>query len=1257
MNCRKGLFVLGVAVLGALGAKAQTTWQVGSGNWSLSTNWSSGVPSSSNAAQFDSTGTSTVDTNFTINDLVLQSGANIMIGTSGGALTVTGGTSDSSAEDNGISANIGGAGTMSVSGGAILLLSGTNTYSGATTITSGTLQAGSTAAFGPTSEVTIGASGVLNLSNFNNTIYSLSGSGSVTLGTGTLTVGGGLGPFINTTFSGVISGSGGLTYNTYDQVLTLTGANTYTGPTTIGQGYVQIGNGGSTGSISASSNVVFESNAYLTLDLSGPVSFPNVISGTGTLEVENGTVTLTGANTYLGVTKVVSGTLNAGSATAFGGTNSIQLTSGTVNLNGNNILAGSITGDSASTINLGANTLSLQNDVANTTFAGAITGTGGINIIVTSNLDLTGNNNTYSGGTTINAGNVYADNTSGSATGTGTITIGGGGSLTIGHFSATGYVADIPIVNNGILDFYRTDSITFPNQITGAGGVEVQDSGSTITLTGNNTYSGLTAIDMATLNAGSPTALGNGTTAFSISFYGGTLNLNGFNIGVGSITGGSNTYPADIILGSNTLTVGGVPGTTTFDGVISGTGGLTLTGPATETTYLTNTNTYSGPTVIGAGAILGLGFSSEAGSVPNTSGFSGSGTLLFYEPSATTISAPITGSLSVTQISPTAGVVTLSGTNTYTGATTISSGILEAGSTSAFGNASPVTINGTGELNLNGFNNTIGPLAGTATSSIVLGGATLTIDPPADPTYYGVISGGTLALTGPGTEILDGVNTSLTGISIGESSTLQVGDGATVGASISGNVTDLGALVFEPYSTDDITYGGVISGIGTVTFSGAGQINFSGANTYSGQTSLESGTLSDNATGSYSPNSVMAVSSGANLQVNYNETILGLQNGTGGGNVAIASGAVLNSLGGGVGDFDGVVGGSGSILVSAGVQGFAGNNNYSGGTTITNDGEVFVGSNTALGTGTITFSGDGPELSPDANVTLSNAIVLNSTFDNDDGGTYSLILTGPITGSSGIEWCAPGVITLTNGANSFTGGIDMREGTLVVTMNGATGNGGTITLDSGTTLDVGGGVTVTNPLNFTGTAAILTGPGTIATPVTVNSAAVVAPAQYPGGGPANLTFSDGLTFASGGTIQFDLYDAMGAAGTGYSLITVPSNLSFTASPGSLTFNLTSVTSTGGLANSINFNPSMSYSWMFATSSSAITGFSASDFNLVTSGFSNSTGGGTFSLSEGGDNLYLNFTPVPEPSTWTLMGAGLVALLVPLAIRRRRLVRV
>ena len=238
-------------------------------------------------------------------------------------------------------------------------------------------------------------------------------------------------------------------------------------------------------------------------------------------------------------------------------------------------------------------------------------------------------------------------------------------------------------------------------------------------------------------------------------------------------------------------------------------------------------------------------------------------------------------------------MVTLSGTNTYSGTTTINSGTLQAGSTSAFGTDSPVTINGTGELNLNGFSNTIGPLAGTSTSTIVLGGATLTIDPPADPLFAGVISGGTLALTGPGTEILDGANTSLTGLSIGVTSTLQVGDGATAGASISGNVANSGALVFDPFSTDNITYNGVISGSGPVAFTGTGQINFSGANVFSGQTSLETGNLTDSAPDSYSPNSVMAVSSGANLQVNHNETILGLQNGIGGGNVTLASGRCL----------------------------------------------------------------------------------------------------------------------------------------------------------------------------------------------------------------------------------------------------------------------------------------------------------------------------------------------------------------------------
>jgi fibronectin-binding autotransporter adhesin len=1268
MKSRKVLLALGVSIFSALAAKAQSTvWEPESGqNWNNSSNWDFGLPASGVTAIFSSNTsspfTSTVDASFSVAALQVNNGAGTMTLNQTGGSTVTlgtGGFSDSSLNAVSVSVNLLGAGaTMSVSGGAILNLSGADTYSGATTISAGTLQAGSTTGFSNTSPVTITGSGVLDLNNFSNAIYSLSSTSptsSVTLGTGTLTIGTGFG--VNTTFAGVISGSGSIDYNTFDQIFTLTGANTYTGPTIIGQGAIQIGNGGTSGSISSSSNVVFESNAQLTLDLSGPVTFPNLISGVGTLEVENGTVTVSGANTYGGVTKVISGTLNAGSATALGSQTSLQLTSGTLNLSGFNVGVGSITGDTASSINLGSNTLTMQNDAANTVYAGAIVGTGAINIIVTGNLDLTGNNNTYSGGTTIGSGNVYADNSNSadSATGSGTVTIGVGGSLTIGNDSATGYVANIPIVDNGTVDFSRTDSISFPNQITGTGAVIVQDGG-TITLTGNNTYTGLTNITLATLKAGSSTALGSGTTALSFNFSGGTLDLNGFNISIGSIEGGGS---GTINLGGNTLTIGGVTGSTTFDGSIVGTGGITLVGPGPVQQYLTNTtNTYTGPTVIGTGATLGLGFSSEEGSIPDTSGVSGTGTLLFYEPSAMSFSPAISGSLGVTLVGP--GAITLSGVNTYTGATTINAGSLVAGSTSAFGNASPVTINGTGELNLNGFNNTIGPLTGSATSSIVLGGATLTIDPPADPTFAGTISGGALILTGPGTEVLSGTN-SVTSTSIGSTSTLQIGDASTPGESITGNITNAGTLVFAPASTDNVTYSGVISGAGAVAVSGSstGIINLSGSNTYSGLTSVTSGTLADGAANSFSPNSNMLVNSaGGSLSVSFNETVGNLENGGAGGPVFIALGAVISSLGNAYGgDFGGTISGGGGIAVIGGQQGFNGNSAFTGGVSVTN-GELWVGSNTALGTGTLTFNANA-EMSPNADVTLANNVVLNSTFDNDDGGSNNLTLTGLISGPGEIEWCAPGTLVLTNGNNSFTGGIDMRLGTLVVNSTGATGSiAGTITLDTNTTLNVGTGVAVSNPLNFTGTSGIvLTGSGTIASPVTVNSSAIVAPAQSSGGGPGNLTFSDGLDLATGGTIQFDIYNATGAAGTGYSLITATGGLNLSASASSLTFDLVSVTSSGAPASAINFNSGSSYSWMFATSSTAITGFNAGAFNLVTSGFSNSTGSGVFSFTEVGDNLYLNFTPVPEPSTWALMGTGLVALLLPAALRRRRLAMV
>jgi hypothetical protein len=264
-------------------------------------------------------------------------------------------------------------------------------------------------------------------------------------------------------------------------------------------------------------------------------------------------------------------------------------------------------------------------------------------------------------------------------------------------------------------------------------------------------------------------------------------------------------------------------------------------------------------------------------------------------------------------------------------------------------------------------------------------------------------------------------------------------------------------------------------------------------------------------------------------------------------------------------------------------------------------------------------------------------------------------LNGRITGTGGIDWCTPAVLTLGNGANSFQGGVDMRDGTLNLISTGAAGTG-PIVLETGGGLLVSSGVTVNNSINFVGTASPVAGNGTIATAFTANGGNVINPSASNGNGVGTLTFSGGLTIEYGAAIHFDLYDAAGAAGTGYSTISSTGGTSFTTNGGGITFNLVSSDASGNSAAAINFNSSSPYSWTVLTSSTAITGFSASQFNLITSGFLNGTGGGLFSFAEVGDTIVLDFTPVPEPSTWALLGLGLLAL-VPAGLRWRRAGRV
>ncbi|MGJ4948844.1 autotransporter outer membrane beta-barrel domain-containing protein [Bradyrhizobium sp. HKCCYLS20291] len=132
---------------------------------------------------------------------------------------------------------------------------------------------------------------------------SIAGAGNYILGANQLTVGGN---GASTEVSGVISGAGGSLTKTGSGTLTLTGVNSYTGGTTIAAGTLQLGNGGSSGSLVGN----IANDATLVFNRTDALAFGGVISGGGTLaKTGTGTLTLSGANTYTGGTTVDGGRL------------------------------------------------------------------------------------------------------------------------------------------------------------------------------------------------------------------------------------------------------------------------------------------------------------------------------------------------------------------------------------------------------------------------------------------------------------------------------------------------------------------------------------------------------------------------------------------------------------------------------------------------------------------------------------------------------------------------------------------------------------------------------------------------------------------------------------------------------------------------------------------------------------------------------------------------------------------------------------
>ena len=156
------------------------------------------------------------------------------------------------------------------SGSHTLLLSGSNTYSGSTTVNAGTLRAGRNGALTANTAYSVNG-GTLDLNNYALTMSSLSGTGgAITLGSAALAVN----QTATTSYAGSISGTGGLTKSGAG-TLTLSGANTYGGGTTVNAGTLRAGGAGG-----LTSNATYLVNGG-TLDLNNHALTMSSLSGTG----------------------------------------------------------------------------------------------------------------------------------------------------------------------------------------------------------------------------------------------------------------------------------------------------------------------------------------------------------------------------------------------------------------------------------------------------------------------------------------------------------------------------------------------------------------------------------------------------------------------------------------------------------------------------------------------------------------------------------------------------------------------------------------------------------------------------------------------------------------------------------------------------------------------------------------------------------------------------------------------------------------
>ena len=308
------------------------------------------------------------------------------------------------------------------------------------------------------------------------------------------------------------------------------------GTVNITDGTLQIGNGGTSGSI----NGPVTNNGTLIFNKSNSYTFTKVISGTGNLiKTGGGTLSLSGANTYSGSTSINYGTLQLDAANVIpnGASKGDVLLYGTLNLNGYSDTINGLSGNGIvnNTSIYGTPVLTIGANNANSTFEGSINNnTGALQLTKTGSgtIILTGNN-TYSGATTVSAGELRINGSASSSA----LTVNSGAKL-----SGTGTVGQVTINNGGEISpgSNSVGTLTTGSLILNNSSVlnfELGTSSDQIIVNGNLTLNGILNIT----NSG-----GFDAGDYTLITYTGTLTNNTIDIG----TVPMNSYQYSIEAGS-----------------------------------------------------------------------------------------------------------------------------------------------------------------------------------------------------------------------------------------------------------------------------------------------------------------------------------------------------------------------------------------------------------------------------------------------------------------------------------------------------------------------------------------------------------------------------------------------------------------------------------------------------------------------------------------------------------------------------------